>query len=96
VHGCGVGLRGADSDDCGVTWAGYGRTVPVDVVCGVVDRRKGEGRWCEWTVGVLRGARTLSESVSVGELQCVHLPPSRITLRTSPPCITLDVLHVND
>jgi hypothetical protein len=36
----------------------------------VENRRKGEGRWCEGTMGVLRGSSTLSDCVNVGELIC--------------------------
>jgi hypothetical protein len=59
-------------------------------------RRKGEGRGCEWSVGVQRGAGALSDCRRA-TVWCVHLPlPPRIALHTSPPCITLCVCRVGE
>jgi hypothetical protein len=58
-------------------------------------RREGEGRWCEWTVGVLRGAGALGDCVSVGELRCgACTSPSLPALHYIRPLPALHCVYV--
>lgn len=70
---------------CGVTWAGCGRSVPVDVVLRVEDGREVKVGAAS-RVGVLRGAGTQCEGQRAA-LWCVYHPPS--PHYTALPRITL-------